>query len=497
MKMKSGTRAIDKVWRRRDRYEIPDWQREEVWDAKKKKKLIDSILRGWKLPKFYFLKTGTDEFEVVDGQQRLITIYEFFDDDLELTKKTVEEFGGPYYSDLTAEVQDSFDDFEIEFDIIEDANDEEVKDFFQRLQDGLPLTSSEKLNSVHSNLREFARKLAKHEFFTGKVAFNDKRYAHFDVAAKVAVIEIDGLSAGLRFDDLKATFESQKNFSANSAAAKRLRSGLDYLNKVFPARSSALRNRSVVQSFATLAMRIVDGGKGSGFESRLRDFFQRFITELSRQVELGSSATDGDYITFQKTVNANVKAGARSRHEILMRKLLTSEPATLDLFGPGAVAANGIGGAIKSTAEAIAGLVHDINAAYAATHGGDLIKATNKTVASLTRLGKPISDYNGYKRLVDDLYFVFHEGPGSRLAGTVPASFLDVVSLRTGVDHDVDHGSSSRVKAKQIKIGQTFEKYAGAKSPTAVDPERLMLAQSSLLTAIHQDLTALRSTYGE
>ena len=46
MKMTAERRAIDKIFRRRDRYDIPDWQREEVWDTAKKQRLIDSILRG-------------------------------------------------------------------------------------------------------------------------------------------------------------------------------------------------------------------------------------------------------------------------------------------------------------------------------------------------------------------------------------------------------------------------------------------------------------------
>jgi uncharacterized protein with ParB-like and HNH nuclease domain len=60
MKMTSPKRALDKIYKRRNRYEIPEWQREKVWEKGKKQKLIDSILRGWKLPKFYFLKTGLE-----------------------------------------------------------------------------------------------------------------------------------------------------------------------------------------------------------------------------------------------------------------------------------------------------------------------------------------------------------------------------------------------------------------------------------------------------
>jgi hypothetical protein len=39
-------RALDKIHKRRDRYEIPDWQRDEVWGNTQKQQLIDSILRG-------------------------------------------------------------------------------------------------------------------------------------------------------------------------------------------------------------------------------------------------------------------------------------------------------------------------------------------------------------------------------------------------------------------------------------------------------------------
>ena len=46
MEMRADKRAIDKIYKRRDRYEIPDWQREDVWTRKRKQMLIDSILRG-------------------------------------------------------------------------------------------------------------------------------------------------------------------------------------------------------------------------------------------------------------------------------------------------------------------------------------------------------------------------------------------------------------------------------------------------------------------
>jgi hypothetical protein len=38
MLMRAEKRALDKIYKRRDRYEIPDWQREEVWPREKNRR---------------------------------------------------------------------------------------------------------------------------------------------------------------------------------------------------------------------------------------------------------------------------------------------------------------------------------------------------------------------------------------------------------------------------------------------------------------------------
>ena len=298
MKMTAERRALDKIFRRRDRYDIPDWQREEVWDTARKQCLIDSILRGWKVPKFYFFKTSDDEYEVVDGQQRLSAIFEFCSNELPLSAASAKRFGGLLYRDLPQKVADLFDDFEIEYDVIEDATDEELKDFFQRVQAGLPLTSSEKLNAVHSRLRDYCRSVSKHSFFKETVAIPDTRYSHFDIAAKVATIEIEGLDTGLRFDEIKDVFESQRNFSFTSAAAKRIRGALDFLYSAFKDNGAALRTRTIVQSLINLTCKLIATGRSKELETEIRKFFEAFAGELAHQIEMGQAASDSDYLTF-------------------------------------------------------------------------------------------------------------------------------------------------------------------------------------------------------
>lgn len=492
MKMRAEKRALDKIYRRRDRYEIPDWQREEVWPIEKKQLLIDTILRNWRLPKFYFLKVSSnpDEYEVVDGQQRLAAIFEFYDNELCLAGSTSRLYKAQYYKELSEELQDRFDDYEIDYDEITEADDIDLKEFFQRLQEGLPLTSSEKLNAIHSNLRDFTKKLSNHEFFKNKVKINDKRYAHFDIVAKVATIEIEGIDTGLRFDDIKTTFESQIKFSPRSNVAQRLNNTFDRLDCIFLKRSNILRNRTVIQSFATLIAYLIASGKEKGKDRLLEKFFLHFVEELSRQVTLGQQATDQDYLEFQKTVNSNVRRNAQIRNKILLRKLLVFDPHFADLLGNKGIIDSDIVGVIQNLSEEICGLIHKKNEEYAARQGEYLFKQTNKTTAALIGLKQPILNYGQYQKYIDNMYFLFRESVGSRIT-VWPVSFQDVNDLRTSERHDIDHGKKSSISAKRKKIGQVFKKYSGELTPDTLDPEKFVIMQTKLLNGIAADLKSL------
>jgi Protein of unknown function DUF262 len=497
MKMRSERRAIDKLYKRRDRYEIPDWQREKVWNQKKKQKLIDTILRGWKLPKFYLLKTSSnpEEFEVLDGQQRLSAIWEFFDGDLSLGEESAARFGGVTYDELPDSVSDAFDDYEIEYDEITDALEEDQKEFFQRLQEGLPLTSSEKLNAVHSKLRDYCVKLAKHPFFSETTVVTNKRYAYFDIAAKAMVLEIEGIDSGLRYEDVKAVFDANQKFSGNSAVAKRLEKALDLLHTTFPPAFNSFRNRTIVQSVITLISHLLQSGLTVASSEELRKFIEHFLIELSRQVELGQRATDQDYLTFQRTVNANVRTGSHTRQEILLRKLYRYKPSFFSLLSASQSLSDGVASDIAKTASEIRELIQVTNERYAAKHGTDLFKPTNKTIGALNNIQNTVTDLNEYKKLIENLYFVFREGTGQRLDDQVPESFSDVNDLRTLNEHDVDHGKANKVSAKRKKLSSIFQKYAGVPTPDALDPILFPVAHANILGALVSDLRQLAKQY--
>jgi hypothetical protein len=96
-----------------------------------------------------------NSFECVDGQQRLNTIFEFFDDQLSLASETATKYMATIYSDLPDTASDSFHDYEIEIEEIEDGSDDELEELFRRLQLGTPLYTAEKLNAIGSDMRNF------------------------------------------------------------------------------------------------------------------------------------------------------------------------------------------------------------------------------------------------------------------------------------------------------------------------------------------------------
>ena len=119
MRMELRPRALDKLYKRRDRIEIPDWQRMKVWPAKKKQKLLDTVLKEWHIPILYFRKVGDETFECIDGQQRLTALWEFFDNAIPLSPESQKIYGGPYYKDLKPAISDKFDDFVLHIEEIE------------------------------------------------------------------------------------------------------------------------------------------------------------------------------------------------------------------------------------------------------------------------------------------------------------------------------------------------------------------------------------------
>jgi len=225
----------------------PQYQRGSVWTPAKKQLLIDTIFRGYDIPKFYLrvIENSKYEHEVVDGQQRLRSIWEFMNDDFpfgEYSKyfDNLPNMVGKFYSELGGDEQDLFGAFNISITELRDATDLEVTELFRRLQEGSTLTPPEKRNATLGNIRNFIHELSEHQILFKTTMKND-RFQHDDLVAHVTMIQVNGGPVEVKAANLMQFYEQNKDFDQTSQPAIKVKKVLNYLNKVFKDNTPELR----------------------------------------------------------------------------------------------------------------------------------------------------------------------------------------------------------------------------------------------------------------
>ena len=79
----------------------PDFQRNMVWDIQRKSLLIESLMLKIPIPAFYFQEDINGDKLVIDGLQRLSTIYSYMEDSFRLKGlQYLENYNGYCYSQL-------------------------------------------------------------------------------------------------------------------------------------------------------------------------------------------------------------------------------------------------------------------------------------------------------------------------------------------------------------------------------------------------------------
>ena len=106
-------------------------------------------------------------------------------------------------------------------------------------------------------------------------------------------------------------------------------------------------------------------------------------------------------------------------------------------------------------------------------------------------MGIPLNDFDAYKTFIDDMYFLVREGVGNRLQNQIPETFEDINTLRTDLQHDVEHGDKHKIRAKKLKSGTTFSKYAPSHSPIGLAPDQFIIVQANLLASLRRDMNTI------
>ena len=165
--------TVDLIIRRIDRDEIdlnPDFQRNSgIWDRTRQSRLIESLLLRIPIPVFYMAADSRDNWQVVDGLQRLDTLKSFvLDRHLKLQRLEYLTFDYCSYDDLPRPMQRRIEETQLYCHIIQPGTPPEVMfNVFNRINTGgKPLLPQEIRHALNPGMaRDFINALAKEPAF--------------------------------------------------------------------------------------------------------------------------------------------------------------------------------------------------------------------------------------------------------------------------------------------------------------------------------------------
>lgn len=159
-----------------------DFQREDVWTIKQKRELIESVLMDLPLPIFYFNEDQNGRLIVIDGRQRLTSLFEFMSNKFHLDNlKIFNDFDKKNFNDLAPVYQTKIEDYQIMANIIKPPTPDNIKfDIFDRVnRAGTQLNKQEIRNALYQgNATQLLNTLSSLEEFqiaTENSFKNDKR----------------------------------------------------------------------------------------------------------------------------------------------------------------------------------------------------------------------------------------------------------------------------------------------------------------------------------
>lgn len=124
----------------------PPYQREFRYDVKQQQAVIETILKGFPLNIMYWSEDDNGNYEMIDGQQRTLSICEFFTHSFNIEDK---DRGTLYFSTLTADEKKKFLDYELTVYFCS-GTDKEKLDWFRVINiAGEKLLDQELLNAVY------------------------------------------------------------------------------------------------------------------------------------------------------------------------------------------------------------------------------------------------------------------------------------------------------------------------------------------------------------
>ena len=248
-------------WYNNDLLELsPDFQRRSVWSQSAKSYLIDSVVRGRPIPKILItqkLVKARQKRTVVDGQQRLRAILEFYNGDFKISKAHNTEYAGCTYEMLPDEVKNDFLKYELGVDLLFDISYEFILDVFARINTyTVSLNTQEKRNAKYIGyFKQFAYKygLKYVRYFIDSGILTKAqitRMAEAELAAELFVALMGGVQTNKNTEQYYRKYEEE--IGDLEGCGDNFDKVMSYIGEIYAADDLSKTNWSRVHLFYTL-----------------------------------------------------------------------------------------------------------------------------------------------------------------------------------------------------------------------------------------------------
>lgn len=238
----------------------PDFQRGEIWDTKRRQRLVDTILREWYVPAIHIVVDTDGEEVVLDGQQRLAAIRDFFADKVKIDgtiephDELVASLNGLKYSRLPLAVRKAVNRFVLPIITLSEYGPQEPNELFFRLNQAYNLTPPEKRNALHGKARDQVRQMVDDLTEIGllnssKIGFTNGRLAYDDIIARTCVaFEVGNLRQHINNNVVEEFYRSSKPFSDETIESVR-GAGAELLRQINESDARVKFNKGTLQTW--------------------------------------------------------------------------------------------------------------------------------------------------------------------------------------------------------------------------------------------------------
>lgn len=126
----------------------PPYQREFIYSEKQQEKVIQTIFKNFPLNVMYWAINNKEKYELIDGQQRILSICNFSKGDFSVLFNEYSH----YFHNLPKDLREIFDNYELNIYICE-GSDREKLEWFETINiAGEKLTSQELRNAIYNGI---------------------------------------------------------------------------------------------------------------------------------------------------------------------------------------------------------------------------------------------------------------------------------------------------------------------------------------------------------